>query len=221
MHIPDGINLLAKCEWFNPGGSVKDRPALSMVLAAERAGVLRKGMTLLDASSGNTGIAYAMVAAARGYQLVLCLPKNASMERRQLLASYGATIVDTDPLEGSDGAIREARRLSESEPDLLYLDQYSNPANWQAHFQSTGPEILAQSEGKITHFVACVGTGGTFTGVGRFLRQAKPDVQLIEVQPDGPFHGLEGRKCMEPPPVPSSGDSELAEQRIVAPTKEA
>ena len=219
--LPDSVNLLAKCEWFNPGGSVKDRPALSMVLAAERSGVLKSGMTLLDASSGNTGIAYAMVAAARGYQLMLCLPKNANAERKQLLASYGATIVDTDPLEGSDGAIREARRLAAAEPDLVYLDQYSNPANWEAHFQTTGPEILAQSEGEISHFVAVVGTGGTFTGVGRFLRRSKPDVQLIEVQPDGPFHGLEGLKFMETSIVPPIWDAELADRRIGAPTEEA
>ena len=219
--IPAGVQVLAKCEWFNPGGSVKDRPALSMVLAAERSGALRPGMTLLDASSGNTGIAYAMVAAARGYQLALCLPKNANAERRQLLAAYGARIIDTDPLEGSDGAIRAARALSASDPDLVYLDQYSNPANWQAHFQSTGPEILGQSQGSISHFVAVVGTGGTFTGVGRFLRRAKPEIQLVEVQPDSPFHGLEGMKFMETSIVPPIWDSQLADRRIGAPTEES
>lgn len=216
-----GVEVHAKCEWFNPGGSVKDRPALSMVLDAERRGVLEPGGTLLDASSGNTGIAYAMIAAARGYRLVLCLPANANAERKRMLRAYGVELVLTDPLEGSDGAIREARALAEAHPDWVYLDQYGNDANWSAHYGSTGPEIWAQTGGRVTHFVGTVGTSGTFTGVTRFLREMRPELVAVEVQPDAPFHGLEGLKHMESAIVPPIYDPGVANRRMGAPTEEA
>lgn len=217
--VPDGVRVVAKCEWFNPGGSVKDRPAASIILDAERRGRLVPGGTIVDASSGNTGIAYAMIAAARGYRLVLCLPKNANAERRALLNAYGATVVETDPLEGSDGAIRKARQLAAENPDWIYLDQYGNPANWQAHFRTTGPEIVEQTDGTVTHFVSCLGTSGTFTGVGRYLRANLPEVTLVEVQPDSPFHGLEGLKHMESAIQPAIWSPSLPDIRLGAPTE--
>ncbi len=217
--LPPGVRVLAKAEWFNPGGSVKDRAARAMVLELERQGRLSPGATLLDASSGNTGIGLAMVAAARGYRLVLALPKNANAERRQLLAAYGAEVVLTSPLEGSDGAIAEAQRLAEENPSWTYLNQYGNDANWRAHFESTGPEIVTQAPGPVTHFVATVGTGGTFTGVGRYLKEHDPSVQLVELQPDSPFHGLEGVKHMESSLVPSIWDADLADRRLGVPTE--
>lgn len=217
--LPDGVSVFAKAEWFNPGGSVKDRAALSMIQDLERRGRLTPGSVLLDSSSGNTGIALSMIAAARGYRLVLALPKNANAERRQLLAAYGAEIIDTSPLEGSDGAIREARRLAEDNPDWVYVDQYNNAANWRAHFETTGPEIVAAAPGPVTHFVATVGTGGTFTGVGRYLKGVNQAVTLVELQPDSPFHGLEGLKHMETAIVPTIWDSELADLRLGAPTE--
>lgn len=219
--LPDAVELWVKCEWFNPGGSVKDRAALSMVLDAERRGVLPPGGTILDASSGNTGISYAMIAASRGYRLKLCLPKNANEERKLLLAAYGAEVVPTDPLEGSDGAIRKARELAAADPSLVYLDQYSNPANWQAHFGSTGPEIWRQTGGRVTHFVATLGTSGTFMGISRFLKAANPSVVCAEVQPDSPFHGLEGLKHMETAIVPSIYDGHHADLKLEAPTEPA
>lgn len=217
--LPDEVEVWAKCEWFNPGGSVKDRPALSMILDAERRGLLAPGATLLDASSGNTGIAYAMIAAARGYRLVLALPANANQERRRLLAAYGATLVLTDPLEGSDGAILEARRLAAVHPDWFYVDQYANDANWRAHYASTGPEIWRQTEGRVTHFVATVGTTGTFVGTSRYLREVRPDLVTVEVQPDSPFHGLEGLKHLGSAIVPPIYDPDVARRRVGAPTE--
>ncbi len=219
--IPKGVEIWGKCEWFNPGGSVKARPALSMVLDAERRGVLRPGMTLLDASSGNTGIALGIVAAVRGYELTLCLPKNANEERKQLLAAYGVNVVYTDPLEGSDGAIRQARQLAAEHPDLVYVDQYNNDANWRSHFGSTGPEIVAQTQGRVTHFVSVLGTSGTFTGVGRYLKQWKHQTHITEVQPDSPFHGLEGLKFMETAIVPGIYDPAMADAKLGAPTEPA
>jgi len=220
--VPDGVEIHAKLEWFNPGGSVKDRAALSMVLAAEREGRLRPGMTILDASSGNTGIAYAMVAAARGYRLALCLPANANAERKRTLRAYGAEIIETSPLEGSDGAILEARRRVAAAPDrYVYLDQYSNDANWQAHFRSTGPEIWAQTGGRVTHWVATLGTTGSFTGTARFLKAQNPAIQAISLQPDGPFHGLEGVKHLESAMVPAIHDPALADANLGVPTDEA
>ena len=217
--IPSGVEIWVKCEWFNPGGSVKDRPALSMVLDAERRGRLRPGMTMLDASSGNTGIAYAMIAAARKVDLVLCLPRNANAERRSMLQAYGATVELTDPLEGSDGAIRRARELATENPEWVYLDQYNNPANWQAHVATTGPEIWEQTQGRVTHFVAAVGTSGTLMGVTRYLRTVQPRVVCVEVQPDAPFHGLEGLKHMATALVPGIYSRDAADLHLGAPTE--
>ncbi|MCO4747601.1 MAG: cysteine synthase family protein [Proteobacteria bacterium] len=219
--VPAGVEIWLKAEWFNPGGSVKDRAALSMILEAERTGRLSPGATVLDASSGNTGIALAMAAAARGYRLVLCLPKNANAERKQLLATYGAEVVATSPLEGSDGAIRRARELAAEHPEWVYLDQYSNDANWRAHYRGTGPEIWQQTGGRITHFVSSLGTSGTLMGTGRFLRETKPDITLVAVQPDSPFHGIEGLKHMETALVPAIYDPELADVNVGAPTEES
>ena len=219
--IPSGVEIWGKCEWFNPGGSVKDRAALSMVLDAERRGVLRPGGAILDASSGNTGISYAMIAAARGYRLVLCLPRNANHERKALLRAYGAEVVLTDPLQGSDGAIREAQRLAAEDPGLVYLDQYSNPANPGAHYGSTGPEMWRQTDGRITHFVSALGTSGTFMGTGAYLRDHHPHVVRVALQPDGPMHGLEGLKHMDTALVPAIYDAGLADVHLEAPTEEA
>ncbi len=219
--IAPGIEIWGKCEWFNPGGSVKDRAALAMVLDAERKGRLKPGMTILDASSGNTGISYAMIAASRGYHLDLCLPTNANGERKNLLRAFGATIIDTSPLEGSDGAILAARALSAEHPELVYLDQYGNEANWRAHYGSTGPEIHRQTDGRVTHFVSSLGTSGTFVGTSRYLKQVKPEVQVYSVQPDSPFHGLEGLKHMETAIVPPIYDSSLADRNVEAPTEES
>jgi cysteine synthase B len=220
--LKPGVEVWAKLEGLNPGGSVKDRPALSMVLDAVRRGVLKPGMTILDASSGNTGIAYAMIGASMGFKLTLCLPKNANAERKAILRAYGAEIVDTSPLEGSDGAIRMARRLHAEHPGrYVYLDQYGNAANWKAHFGSTGPEIWAQTEGRITHFVASLGTSGTFVGTSRYLRSKNPAVACVSVQPDSPFHGLEGLKHMETSIVPPIYDPSLADEDLGAPTEEA
>jgi S-sulfo-L-cysteine synthase (O-acetyl-L-serine-dependent) len=220
--VPPSVEVWAKCEWFNPGGSVKDRAALGMILAAERDGRLRPGMTLLDASSGNTGIAEGMIAAARGYHLTLCLPKNANNERKAILRAYGVNIVETSPLEGSDGAIRKARALAAAEPErFLYLDQYSNEENWRAHFNGTGPEIWRDTGGRVTHFVATLGTSGTFMGTSRFLKEQKPGVRCVAVQPDSPFHGLEGLKHMESAIVPAIYDPAVADQQLGAPTEES
>lgn len=210
------VHLYAKAEMANPGGSVKDRPALAMVLDAERRGLLEGGRRILDATSGNTGIAYAMIGAARGHGVTLALPANASPERKQVLAAYGAQVIETDPLEGSDGAIREARRLAAEEPHRwAYLDQYSNPMNPRAHTETTGPEILRQtraSGGELTHFVTGLGTSGTFIGVGRYLAEAAPRVRRISVQPDAAFHGLEGMKHMASAIVPAIYDPALADE---------
>jgi cysteine synthase B len=210
------VRLLAKAELANPGGSVKDRPGLAIVLDAERRGLLGagSGRRLLDATSGNTGIAYAMIGAVRGIPVTLCMPANASPERRKILHAYGAEVRFTDPLAGSDGAILAARRLADEEPErYAYLDQYANPENWGAHFRTTGPEIWAQTGGAVTHFVTGLGTSGTFMGVGRFLRQAKAAVRLISVEPDSPFHGLEGMKHMASAFVPPIYDVGLADAR--------
>lgn len=208
-----GVRLLAKAEQANPGGSVKDRPALAMILDAERRGLFTPGRRLLDATSGNTGIAYAMIGAARGIPVTLCLPGSASPERKRILHAYGADLRITDPMAGSDGAILEARRLVEESSDAwVYLDQYSNPENWRAHYRTTGPEIWRQTEGTLTHFVTGLGTSGTFMGIGRFLREAAPDAKLISIEPDSPFHGLEGMKHMASALVPPIYDPALADQ---------
>ena len=208
-----GVRLYAKAELANPGGSVKDRPALAMILDAERRGLFTSGRRLLDATSGNTGIAYAMIGAARGIPVTLCLPESASVERKRILGAYGAELRITDPLQGSDGAILEARRLAAEEPDRwAYLDQYSNPENWRAHYRTTGPEIWEQTAGAITHFVTGLGTSGTFMGIGRYLRERHPQVKLISVEPDSPFHGLEGMKHMASAIVPPIYDPALADE---------
>jgi cysteine synthase B len=207
-----GVEIYAKLESRNPGGSVKDRAAASMIREGLRTGALRPGRTLLDATSGNTGIAYAMLGAALGYPVKLCVPSNVTTERKRLLDVYGAQIVWTSPMDGSDGAIREARRLFAADPDrYFYPDQYSNDANWRAHYTGTGVEILEQTRRRITHFVAGLGTSGTFMGVGRRLREERPDVRLISVQPASPFHGLEGLKHMATAIVPPIYDSGLAD----------
>ena len=206
------VQLYAKAEWKNPGGSVKDRAAVAMVLDGERRGLLIPGRTILDATSGNTGIAYAMIGAARGYPVKLCMPENVTPERKRILRAYGAELVLTDPMEGSDGAIREVRRIYELDRERYYYpDQYSNPVNWQAHYNTTGPELLAQTDGAITHFVAGLGTSGTFMGTGRFLREHKPTVTLVSVQPETALHGLEGMKHMESAIVPAIYDATLAD----------
>lgn len=216
-----GVSLLAKAEWTNPGGSAKDRAALNIIRAAERAGGLRPGMTLLDATSGNTGIAYAMLGAARGYRVKLAVPENVSPERVAILRAYGAELILTDPLEGSDGAIREARRLAAADPTVFYADQYNNPANWQAHYLTTAEEIWRQTGGAISHFVAGVGTSGTFTGVTRRLRELNPEVVCYAAQPDGPFNGLEGWKHMATAIVPGIYDEHLADGNLSVRTEDA
>ena len=220
--VPAGVELYAKAEWTNPGGSVKDRAALRMILEGERTGRLQPGRTILDATSGNTGIAYAMIGAARGYRVRLCVPENVTPERKRILRAYGAEIVFTNPLEGSDGAIREVRRLYAADPDrYFYPDQYNNQANSQAHYDTTGPEILTQTGGRLTHFVAGLGTSGTFMGAGRYLRDHKPDVQLISVQPDSPLNGLEGLKHMDTAIVPGIYDPGLADVDLRISTEDA
>lgn len=216
------VEIFAKAEWFNPGGSVKDRPALNMILEGERAGALTSDKIILDATSGNTGIAYAWLGAARGYKVKLALPQNASEERKRILSSYGAELVLTSPLEGSDGAIREARRLYAENPDLyFYSDQYNNPANWQAHYHTTALEIWEQTSGKITHFIAGLGTSGTFIGTSRRLKELNPAVTAISFQPDSPFHGLEGLKHMETAIVPGIYDQSVADEDMEISTESA
>lgn len=201
------VELLLKAEWFNPGGSVKDRAARQIILDAEARGDLGPGRRLLDASSGNTGIAYAMIAASRGWEVEICLPANANAERKRLLAIYGAHVVPTDPMEGTDGAIREARRRVAAAPErYYYADQYSNPSNWQAHLKTTGPELWAQTDGALTHLVAGLGTTGTLMGTGRYLKARDPSITLVAVQPDSPYHGMEGLKHLETAMVPSIYD---------------
>lgn len=208
-----GVKLYAKAEFANPGGSVKDRPGLAMVRDAAERGLLRPGKRILDATSGNTGIAYAMVGAAMGLGVTLCLPANASPERKRILFAYGAELVLTDPMDGTDGAIKKARQMVEEEPNRwAYLDQYSNEQNWKAHFQTTGPEIWEQTDGQVTHFVTGLGTSGTFMGVGRYLISRDSRIRLVSVEPDGPFHGLEGMKHMATAIVPAIYDPDLADE---------
>jgi cysteine synthase B len=209
------IQIFAKAEWYNPGGSVKDRAALSMILDGERRGLLTTDKILLDATSGNTGIAYAMIAAERGYRVKLALPKNASPERKQSLSAYGAELIFTDPGEGTDGAQRKVKELFRADPHrYFYPDQYNNPANWQAHYETTGREIWQQTGGRITHFVAGLGTSGTFMGVTRRLKEYNPGIVCISMQPDSPLHGLEGMKHMATAMVPGIYDPTLADETI-------
>jgi cysteine synthase B len=216
------VELYAKAEWRNPGGSVKDRPAARMILDAERSGALTRDKILLDATSGNTGIAYAMIGAARGYRIRLCVPENVTPERKRILKAFGAEVVFTNPMEGSDGAIITARRMFAENPDLyFYPDQYNNPGNWRSHYDTTAPEIIEQTGGRLTHFVAGLGTSGTFVGAGRRLREFNPAIRLVSVQPDSPLHGLEGLKHMATAIVPGIYDAALADEDIGVSTEEA
>ena len=216
------VELYAKAEWRNPGGSVKDRPAARMILDAERSGALTRDKILLDATSGNTGIAYAMIGAARGYRIRLCVPENVTPERKRILKAFGAEVVFTNPMEGSDGAIVTARRMFAENPELyFYPDQYNNAGNWRSHYDTTAPEMIEQTGGRLTHFVAGLGTSGTFVGAGRRLREFNPAIRLISVQPDSPLHGLEGLKHMATAIVPGIYDAALADEDLGVSTEEA
>ncbi len=224
-----GVQILGKAEWANPGGSVKDRAASAIVLDAERRGLLKFGQRgpglrkgLIDATSGNTGIAYAMLGAALGFPVTLCMPSNVSPERKKYVDIYGAEVVWTSPADGSDGAIRKARELVTAEPDrYFYADQYSNEANWRAHYHGTANEIWAQTEGQVTHFVAGLGTSGTFVGATRRLKELNPKIRCVSMQPDSPFNGLEGLKHMETAIVPKIYDPSLADAEIEMETERA
>ena len=220
--LPETVEILAKAEYLNPGGSVKDRPALSMILEGERTGRLRPGMNIIDATSGNTGIAYAMIGAARGYQVTVCLPKNANAKRKQILRAYGVEIIETDQMLSTDGAQRIARELYENNPDkYFYPDQYNNDANWLAHYETTANEIWEQTEGRVTHFLTGLGTSGTFVGVVRRLRELNPNLQAISMQPESPLHGLEGLKHMATATKPGIYDETLVNEIIEVSTEEA
>jgi cysteine synthase B len=217
-----GVVLLGKAEWYNPGGSVKDRAAAGIVAEGRRQGKLIPGKILLDATSGNTGIAYAMLGAAEGFPVTLCMPENVSRERKQILQGYGANILYTNPGDGSDGAIRLARELAAKHPEqYFYADQYSNEANWKAHYLTTANEIWQQTQGRITHFVAMLGTSGTFVGTTRRLKELNPRVQCISLQPDSSFHGIEGAKHMASAIVPKIYDPKLADQNLEISTEES
>lgn len=208
-----GVELWAKLEFTNPGGSVKDRPALNMIVAAEESGAIRSGVTLLDSTSGNTGVALALYGAARGHRVALVMPENVSSVRKALLRAFGAEIIYSDPMEGSDGAIRHAHTLIEGEPErYLYLNQYHNPANWRAHLEGTGPEIWAATQGRVSHFVAGIGTSGTVMGTGRYLKRMRSEVIVVGVEPDDPFHGLEGLKHLESSIVPGIYDAAVLDR---------
>ncbi len=220
--LPENIEIYAKAEYLNPGGSVKDRAALAMILAGEQSGELSKGKTILDATSGNTGIAYAMLGAARGYKVALTLPKNASAERKRILKLYGAEIIETDQMQGTDGAQIKAKELAKQFPDrYFYPDQYNNEANWKAHYATTAPEIWWQTQGRITHFVAGLGTTGTFIGTTRRLKEFNPNLRAISMQPDSPLHGLEGMKHLETAIVPGIYDAKIADENTEVATEDA
>ena len=216
------VPVLAKAEYLNPGGSVKDRAALAMILEGERSGRLRPGMTILDATSGNTGIAYAMIAASRSYPVTICLPGNAGRQRKLILRSFGVELIETDPMLATDGAQLLARKMFESAPEkYFYPDQYNNEANWQAHYSTTAPEIWEQTEGRITHFIAGLGTSGTFMGTSRRLKKFNPLVKTISMQPNSPLHGLEGLKHMATAKVPGIYDPTLADENVEVATEDA
>jgi S-sulfo-L-cysteine synthase (O-acetyl-L-serine-dependent) len=216
------IQILGKAEWYNPGGSVKDRAAFNIVQEGRRSGKFAPGKILLDSTSGNTGIAYAMIGAAEGFPVTLCMPENVSVERKRILFAYGATIIYTDPADGSDGAIRAVRELYERAPKkYFYADQYSNPANWQAHYHGTANEIWQQTEGRITHFLSMMGTSGTFMGTARRLKELNPKVRCISLQPDSPFHGIEGAKHMASAIVPGIYDPALADEDLGISTEDS
>jgi cysteine synthase B len=220
--LPARVEVYAKAEFMNPGGSVKDRAALAMILAGEKSGQLIKDKIILDATSGNTGIAYAMIGAARGYRVALTLPKNASPERKRILKIYGAEIIETDPVNGTDAAQARARELFREFPDkYFYPDQYNNEANWKAHYQTTAPEIWWQTHGRITHFVAGLGTTGTFIGTTRRLKEFNPFLEAVSMQPDSPLHGLEGMKHLGTARVPGIYDADLADKNVEVATEDA
>jgi cysteine synthase B len=217
-----GVEILGKAEWLNPGGSIKDRAASNIVTQARASGKLTSGKILLDSTSGNTGIAYAMIGAAQGFPVTLCMPENVSVERKRILHAYGAKVIFTDPGEGSDGSIRKVRELYAAHPEkYFYADQYSNDANWQAHYHGTANEIWQQTEGHVTHFVSMMGTSGTFTGTTRRLKELNPSIRCISLQPDSPFHGIEGAKHMASAIVPKIYDASLADQDIGIATEDA
>jgi cysteine synthase B len=216
------VELLGKAEWYNPGGSVKDRAASNIIAEGRRTGKFSPGKTLLDSTSGNTGIAYAMLGAAEGFPVTLCVPENVSAERKRILQAYGANILYTDPAEGSDGAIRLARELAAAHPNLyFYANQYSNDANWRAHYQTTANEIWEQTNGRVTHFVAMLGTSGTFVGTARRVKELNPRVQCISLQPDSAFHGIEGAKHMPSAIVPAIYDPTIADVNLEILTEHA
>jgi cysteine synthase B len=221
-HLPENVEVFAKAEFLNPGGSVKDRAALAMIIAGENSGQLNREKVILDATSGNTGIAYAMIGAARGYQVTLALPKNASQARKRILKTYGAEIIETDPMSGTDGAQLVARQLVVENPDkYFYPDQYNNPANWQAHYSTTAPEIWWQTNGRVTHFVAGLGTTGTFVGTTKRLKELNPLLRSISMQPDSPLHGLEGMKHLDTAIVPGIYDPLIADDNVEVATEDA
>lgn len=216
------IEIYAKAEWFNPGGSVKDRPALRIIEEAEKSGRLNYDKTIIDSTSGNTGIAYALIGASRGYKVTLVMPLNVSEERKRIVRAFGAAMVFTDPLLGSDGAMLEAKRIVGEEPSkYFYADQYNNPANWEAHFETTGVEIWEQTAGEVTHFIACLGTSGTLMGTGRRLKEYNPDIQVIAVEPATSIHGLEGMKHMATSIVPGIYDAQFPDRKIAVETEDA
>lgn len=220
--IPKGVEVYAKLEFFNPGGSVKDRPARRMIEDGEREGKLVPGKTILDSTSGNTGIAYAMIGASKGYPVKLAMPANVSRERKAVLAAYGAEVVYTDPGELSDGAILEARKIYEADPDAYFKpDQYNNPSNWQAHCDTTAPEIWKQTQGRVTHFIATIGTSGTVMGTGRGLKRFNENIQIIAAEPADPFHGIEGLKHMESSIVPGIYDESFLDHKVAVDTEDA
>lgn len=220
--LNSGVSIYAKLERFNPGGSVKDRPAYQMIKDAEESGLLTKDKIMLDATSGNTGIAYAMIAAVKGYKVKIVIPRNASIERKKIIAGFGAEIIYSSEFEGSDGAINLAKKIFNEDPDKYFSpDQYNNPSNWKAHYLTTGPEIIEQTKGRVTHFVASVGTSGTVMGTGRALKEFNPDIQVIAVQPDDAMHGIEGLKHMENSIVPGIYDQNFPDQTIFVNTDEA
>jgi len=216
------VEIYAKAEWFNPGGSVKDRPALRIIEEAEKSGRLNSDKIIIDSTSGNTGIAYALIGASKGYKVTLVMPLNVSEERKRIVRAFGANMVFTDPLQGSDGAMFEAKRIVNEEPSrYFYADQYNNPANWKAHFETTGVEIWEQTAGRVTHFIACLGTSGTLMGTGRRLKEYNPDIQVISVEPATPIHGLEGMKHMATSIVPGIYDEHFPDRKTVVETEDA
>jgi cysteine synthase B len=216
------VEIYAKAEWFNPGGSVKDRPALRIIEDAEKSGRLNRDKIIIDSTSGNTGIAYALIGASKGYKVTLVMPQNVSEERKRIVRAFGAKIVFTDPLLGSDGAMIEAERLVNEEPSkYFYADQYNNPSNWKAHYETTGVEIWEQTGGEVTHFIACLGTSGTLMGTGRRLKEYNPDIQVISVEPATSIHGLEGMKHMATSIVPGIYDDHFPDRKMMVETEDA